>query len=141
MRNCFEAVMEACQALGFTQLFMPSVPPEERDSDGAYWLAMGRELGQFSHQARQYGIALGYHNHNWELRQKEGGNTALELLFDGAADSPLTWQSDVAWLVRGGADPFALLQRYRERVVSVHVKDLAVAGEKLDEDGWADVGS
>ena len=141
LRERFDAVMKACGTLGITQLFMPSVPLEERNSGGAYWSALGRELGQFSCRAKEYGIALGYHNHNWELKQKDGGVTALELLFDGAADSPLTWQVDVAWLVRAGVDPTLWMQRYRDRIVSVHAKDLAPGGERLDEDGWADVGS
>lgn len=141
LRERFDPVMDACRTIGITQLFMPSVPLEERDSGGAYWSALGRELGQFSHRAKEYGIALGYHNHDWELRQKESGVTALELLFDGAANSPLTWQVDVAWLARAGVDPKAWLHRYRDRVVSAHAKDLAPAGEKLDEGGWADVGS
>ena len=116
------------------------MPAAERDSDGAYWRALGQELGQLALRCADAGVALGYHNHHWELQAKEGGRNALEWLFEGAAGTPLGWQVDVAWLVRGGADPLSWLQRYRERVVSAHAKDLAPAGEKLDEDGWADVG-
>ena len=47
----------------------------------------------------------------------------------------------MAWLVRGGAAPELWLRRYRDRLVSAHVKDIAAAGTGLDEDGWADVGS
>jgi sugar phosphate isomerase/epimerase len=84
---------------------------------------------------------LGYRNHNWELKPKDGAATALELLFGDAEGSPLTWQADVAWLMRGGAAPDVWLQRYRNRVVSAHVKDIAPAGTKLDEDGWANAGA
>ena len=140
LRERLPALLAACQTLGFKQLFMPSVPPAERDSDGAYWLALGQELGQLSLRCAAAGVALGYHNHHWELQAKDGGRNALEWLFEGAAGTPLGWQVDVAWLARGGADPLAWLQRYRDRVVSAHAKDLAPAGEKLDEHGWADVG-
>ena len=133
-------ILAACKTLGFNQLFMPSVPPAERDSDGDYWLALGAELGALAQRFAGEGIALGYHNHHWELQPKAGGANALERLFQGAEGSPLTWQMDVAWLVRGGADPLAWMKRAAGRVVSVHAKDLAPAGEKLDEDGWADVG-
>lgn len=141
LRERFDVVAEACKTIGFTQLFMPSVPAAERDSEGPYWQALGRELGGYAKRLAAQGIALGYHNHHWELKTKEGGATALELLFEAAADSPLSWQVDVAWLVRGGADPLAWLKRYTGRVASAHAKDLAPAGQKLDEDGWADVGS
>lgn len=140
LRDRFDAVMEACKTLGFTQLFMPSVPPDERQSPEPYWTSLGRELGRMALRARDHGIELGYHNHNWELRVQADGRTALECLFAGAGKSPLTWQVDVAWLVRGDADPVEWLERYQDRIVSVHAKDLAPAGTKTDEDGWEDVG-
>jgi sugar phosphate isomerase/epimerase len=140
LRERFDAIMAACKTLGFTQLFMPSVPPNERQSVEPYWTALGRELGQLASRAQDHGIELGYHNHHWELKPQSDGRTALECLFAGADDAPLTWQADVAWLVRGGADPVSLLQTHRARLVSVHAKDLAPAGTHLDEDGWADVG-
>jgi sugar phosphate isomerase/epimerase len=140
LRDRFDTIMTACQTLGFTQLFMPSVPPEERASPEPYWTQLGRELGRMALRARDRGISLGYHNHHWELTLQADGRTALDCLFAGAGDAPLTWQADVAWLVRGGADPVALMQQHQTRVVSVHAKDLAPAGTCLDEDGWADVG-
>ena len=42
--------------------------------------------------------------------------------------------------MRGGADPLDWIDRYGARIVAVHVKDIAPAGECADEDGWADVG-
>ena len=140
LRERFDAVMAACKILGFTQLFMPSVPPDARQSVEPYWTRLGGELGQMAVRARGHGIALGYHNHHWELQPQADGRTALECLFAGAGDAPLTWQADVAWLVRGGADPVALMQRHKARLVSVHAKDIAAADTKLDEDGWDDVG-
>lgn len=123
-----DQVIAASRLLGFEQLFMPAVPLEQRDMDGSGWRALGRELGGLATRFAGEGIQLGYHNHNWELKPKDGTKTALELLFAKAEGSPLTWQADVAWLVRGGATPEVLLQRYRNRVVSVHVKDIAPAG-------------
>jgi sugar phosphate isomerase/epimerase len=119
---------------------MPAVPQHQRSMDGAGWTALGRELGEVAHRLKDQGIALGYHNHNWELQPKQGG-TALELLFAAAAGSPLNWQVDVAWLVRGNGDPKQLMARYQPLVVSAHVKDIAPAGKNVDQDGWADVGA
>ncbi len=141
LRERPDALVEACRTLAIDQLFMPAVPPEQRAMAAQGWRALGQELGTLSEWFRGHGIALGYHNHDWELTPKEGGKTALELLFEAAESSPLTWQADVAWLARGGAEPKAWLQRYRDRLTSAHVKDLAPAGQNLDEDGWADVGA
>jgi sugar phosphate isomerase/epimerase len=141
LRERPDAVIAACRALGLVQLFMPSVPAEQRDMDASGWRMLGRELGRLATQFAASGINLGYHNHNWELTPKDGTRTALELVFAEAEGSPLTWQADVAWLVRGGATPEEWLRRYRDRLVSAHVKDIAPAGTALDEDGWADVGT
>jgi sugar phosphate isomerase/epimerase len=135
------AMVRACRILGFDQLFMPSVPPGQRQSEAPFWRALGRELGEIARRMRDQGITLGYHNHNWELEPKDGAGTALELIFEAAEGSPLTWQVDIAWLVRGGVDPKQWMGRYRDRVVSAHVKDIAPAGQNKDQDGWADVGS
>jgi sugar phosphate isomerase/epimerase len=140
LRDRFDTIMSACETLGLTQLFMPSVPPDERQSVEPYWTQLGRELGQMAVRAKDRGIELGYHNHHWELTAQADGRSALDCLFAGAGNAPLTWQTDVAWLVRGNADPVALMQQHKARVVSVHAKDLAPAGTKLDEDGWEDVG-
>jgi sugar phosphate isomerase/epimerase len=141
LRERPEALVDACRTLGIDQLFMPAVPPDQRDMPADGWRALGRELADMAGRLREQGIELGYHNHDWELAPKEGGRTALELLFEAAEGSPLTWQVDVAWLVRGDADPKLWLDRYRGRITSAHVKDLAPSGQNQDEDGWADVGT
>jgi len=141
LREKPDAVLEACRTLGFTDLFMPAVPPEQRDMAAEGWRSLGQELGGMAERFRQQGIRLGYHNHHWELKPKDGDKTALELIFEAAGGSPLAWQVDVAWLVRGDADPKRWIDRYRDRVASAHVKDIAPAGQNEDQDGWADVGS
>lgn len=141
LRERPEAVIEACRTLGCGQLFMPAVPPEQRAMAADGWRELGRELGQMAERLQAQGVQLGYHNHHWELEPKAGDKTALELIFEAAVGSPLTWQADVAWLVRGGVDPKPWLQRYRSRLTSAHVKDIAPAGQNQDEDGWADVGA
>jgi len=62
----------------------------------------------------------------------------MEILLETAPK--IEWEADVAWIVRGKADPIAWFDKYGDRITAVHVKDIAPAGEALDEDGWADVG-
>lgn len=141
LRDSPDAMLEACSLLGLNELYMPAVPGEQRNMDGAGWRALGKELGQIAERFAEAGVALGYHNHDWELAKKEGEETALDLVFDAAGASPLTWQADIAWLARGGADPKAWLVKLQSRLRSAHVKDIAPSGQNLDEDGWSDVGA
>jgi sugar phosphate isomerase/epimerase len=62
----------------------------------------------------------------------------MEIILETAPD--IEWEADIAWIARGKADPEAWFDRYGDRITAVHVKDIARAGECLDEDGWADVG-
>ena len=62
----------------------------------------------------------------------------MELILQ--AGDGIKWEADLAWVVRGGADPLDWLARYGDKVICTHVKDIAAAGTCLDEDGWADVG-
>jgi sugar phosphate isomerase/epimerase len=140
LRERPDVVVAACRILGFDQLFMPSVPPEQRHGSAAFWRALGHELGEIAERMQGQGITFGYHNHDWEFAPKEDAKTALDLIFDAATNSPLAWQVDIAWVVRGGADPKVWMQRYRDRVVSAHVKDIAPQGQNEDQDGWTDVG-
>jgi sugar phosphate isomerase/epimerase len=141
LRERQDRVVGACRTLGFDQLFMPGVPPEQRQGDAPFWRALGRELGEIAERLRDHGITFGYHNHDWELAPKDGVKTALELIFEAVEGRPLAWQVDIAWLMRGGADPKKWMDRYRDRVVSAHVKDLAPPGQNEAQDGWADVGA
>jgi sugar phosphate isomerase/epimerase len=141
LREQPDAVIANSRTLGVDQLFMPAVPVGQRTMAADGWRALGQELGEMSERLRARGLELGYHNHDWELKRVDGAKTALELIFEAAEGSPLTWQADVAWLVRGGVEPKAWLRRYRDRLTSAHVKDIAPAGQNADEDGWADVGS
>ena len=105
LRERPDAVIDACKTFGFTDLYMPAVPPEMRQMDAAGWRAVGKELGDFTERFAKAGIHLGYHNHHWEMDKKDGDKIALELLFEAAGSSGLAWEVDVAWLVRGNADP------------------------------------
>ena len=61
-----------------------------------------------------------------------------DLIFEGGPD--LEWEIDVAWVVRGGADPAAWITKYAPRITAAHLKDIALAGQNANEDGWADLG-
>jgi len=141
LRERPDGILDACAALGCDLLFMPSVPHEERGSPAPYWRALGHELGRLAERFAARGVRLGYHNHAFEMQRQDDGRTALEIIFEAAGASPLLWEADIAWLVRGGAAPKPWIERYRARLVAVHVKDIAPPGQNLDQDGWADVGT
>ncbi len=114
--------------LGASALVIPSLPPatfECRDAirDAAEQLAAAREL------AHGFGLALGYHNHDWEFRARHGSDTAHALLF-AALPLDVFAEVDVYWARVGGCDPAAELRRLGARARLLHLKD----GPALDDE-------
>jgi sugar phosphate isomerase/epimerase len=137
-RGDFDGVVRALKAIGVQTAFMPAVPLGEREQDRAGWERLGSELADYARRMKDHGLRFGWHNHAFELVRLPDGSMPLEWILGENPD--VLWQVDLAWAVRGGQDPAALIERYRDRVASFHVKDLAPEGEAADEDGWADVG-
>ena len=131
---------DAAHVLGITLLIVPALHPPVRPSDAAGWRAIGAEFGRIARRAADAGLRFAFHNHHWEVEKLPDGSLPLDLLLDAGAADGLLWQADLAWLVRGGDDPGTRLNRHRDRLAAVHVKDIAPAGTAEDEDGWADVG-
>lgn len=140
LRQRLNLVAERAGEAGVRQLFMPAVPPDERDGPPESWRQHGEELAGMAETLAVLGLGLGYHNHAWELRSYPDGTRPLDHLFDGARGSKLTWQADIGWLARAQVDPLVWLERYRNRLIALHIKDIAPPDQNLDEDGWADVG-
>jgi sugar phosphate isomerase/epimerase len=141
LRTDSDRVIAAAKEVGVRELFMPAYPDNERGTVAADWRARGAELGALADKFAAEGLALGYHNHFWEFDLADDGRLAIESFFDGAQGTALRWQADIAWIARGGQEPLTWLERYRDILVSAHVKDQAPEGQKLDEDGWCDVGT
>jgi sugar phosphate isomerase/epimerase len=132
------AAVRLCRDLEIGLVIAPAPPPGERDKDAAGWRAFGRELAGIGRIVAGEGLRFGWHNHDFEFRRQPDGSVPMDLILGEAPD--ILWQMDIAWVVRGGADPVAWLAKYAGRVPAVHVKDVAPAGQCADEDGWADVG-
>ena len=69
------------------------------------------------------------HNHQQEFRTKYADpvtgemKSAWQILVENTDPRYVTFQLDVLWATNGGADPVALLNRYGDRIFSLHVKD------------------
>ena len=130
--------IEVAQTLGMEKVIVPWIPAEMHPKDGAGWRALGARLQKMGAPIRAAGLGFGWHNHDFEFRKTPDGVMPQTALFDGGPD--LEWEMDVAWVIRGGADPLTWIAQHGSRITAAHVKDIAPAGENLAEDGWADVG-
>lgn len=138
LEDRFEEAAATASVLGIETLICPFLAPEQRPDDAAGWHALGERLARVGERCRIAGLGFAWHNHDFELAPLADGTIPLRIVFDAAPH--ISWEIDVAWVARGGADPLAWIGEYAQRIRAVHVKDIAPAGEAADEDGWADVG-
>ncbi len=92
--------------------------PYTKFSTGAEWRRHAEELAALRGKFGEYGIKVGYHNHQHELRQHFDGKTPLEFLYDAG----LPFELDVGHVKLAGGDPVAWLKRLPGRVPSIHAK-------------------
>lgn len=133
-----DRVIRIARTLGMDSIYAPYLMPEDRPKDVDGWKAFGARLEKASRPIKEAGFEFGWHNHDFEFIALPDGSLPHDRIFESAPS--LSWEMDVAWVVRGGADPAKFIDAYKDRISSVHVKDIAPAGENEDEGGWADVG-
>ncbi len=138
MRTISTAARRIADALGIKLIACPYLDAEDRPQDAAGWRAFGARLGKIGDTAKKAGMGFAWHNHDFEFKPLADGSLPQKHILDAAPD--IGWEMDVAWVIRGGADPLKWISDYASRIVAVHVKDIAPAGQSANEDGWADVG-
>ena len=128
--------IEIAKRLDIGKVYVPHIKEPERPTDDAGWRAFGQKLAAAGQPLKDAGLVFGWHNHDFELKPTSSGAMPLDLI----AEADLSLELDLGWVLRAGQDPVAWIDKYAGRISAVHVKDIAPAGEAVDEDGWADVG-
>ena len=137
IRTTPQRAIDIARVLELEAVFIPFLLEQERPATAAGWEAFGRVLDEAAKPLQDAGLVVGWHNHAFEFDRVDGV-FPMDLIL--AASDTLMVELDVAWCVKGGADPIPWIKDNRMRIAAAHIKDIAPDGACLDEDGWADVG-
>ena len=85
----------------------------------------------------QNGLSLCYHPHGYEFRPYENG-TLFDYLVKQTDPRYFNFEMDVFWVKHPGQDPVALLKKYPNRFLLMHLKDRK-PGTEGNQNGHADV--
>ena len=130
--------LNIAKKLNLRAVFVPFVELDDRPINAVGWSAFGKRLAQAGKPFQDVGIKFGWHNHDFEFVATDTGELPLDLI--AQADDSLFLELDLGWIERAGLNAVDWINKYGGRIAAAHIKDLALEGECLTEDGWADVG-
>jgi sugar phosphate isomerase/epimerase len=129
-------VIAAATALDMKLVVAPYLEESARPTDKDGWKQLHKVLLGYKERVADAGLSFAWHNHEFEFAPFGDGSCPIEYLLDEDID----FAADIAWIYRANVDPEPWLRRYRGRIPAVHIKDVAAAGDALDEGGFADIG-
>lgn len=126
LRQSLDASLASARTLGQEWVVVPWLDEAERTPEG--YRRVAAELNRFGAAAVDRGLRVGYHNHDFEFEELEGGVRGYDLLLADTDPELVDIELDLFWAVNAGQDPVALFERHPGRFPLCHVKDMADRG-------------
>ncbi len=130
-----KGVLSQYAEIGVRFVAVPYLTPEYRPGTDAFPEVV-KNVEMLGKVAKELGIQLLYHNHDFEFA-KIDGKYALDVLYDTVPAEYLQTELDVCWVNVGGEVPADYIRKYNGRCPVVHLKDFY--GEK-DENMYELIG-
>jgi len=113
--------------IGARFVTVPSIPGQRYPRDEAGFRRAAADLGEIGKRLAAEGLALGYHNHDFEFF-RVGERRGLDILYEETDPAHLRAELDVYWAQKGGVDPAAYIRKLGARCSLVHIKDMGADG-------------
>ena len=117
-----EASMRYCLDIGCAFIVLPWLANEWRTREGMQ--ALAPRLNAIGQRCQEHGITFAYHNHDFEFTRVDG-IYLLDYLLQATDASLVKIELDVYWVAYAGLDPVSYLHTLGNRVVLIHLKDMA----------------
>lgn len=95
--------------------------PKDRAVTSADYARLGKLITEIGKRTADFGVSLGYHNHMGTLGQSPG---EVEQILQAADPRYAKLELDVAHYFQGGGDPVKAIEKYHERLLFLHIKDV-----------------
>lgn len=128
MNKDFEKKAAQAAEIGMKYLICPYVGPQKKMDD---FKKLADKFNQCGVICQKNGIRFAYHNHDYSFVELEGAYPQ-DVMMSITDPATVDYEMDIYWVVTGGADPVAYLQKYPNRFRLCHVKD-RIKGASLEE--------
>lgn len=101
--------------------------PERYRSTAPEWVDyFAKDFETAAKKMRDAGKLLMYHNHDFEFEKMPDGRMFIDVLMDGLPSDLMGFTLDTFWLQAAGCDVIDWLERLKDRIPCVHLKDMTV---------------
>ena len=115
-------VIEENLALGNRHIVVPYLA-EDRRRTAADYQKVAAKLNTLGGTLQSSGLTLCYHNHDFEFQPLDNGQIGEDILLENTDPSLVKAEVDTYWVLKGGQDPVAFIQKHAGRVPLLHIKD------------------
>lgn len=95
--------------------------PKDRVITAADYVRLGKLITEIGKRTADLGISLGYHNHMGSLGEKP---EEVDQILQAADPRYAKFELDVAHYFQGGGDPAKAIEKYHDRLLFLHIKDV-----------------
>lgn len=87
-----------------------------------------KRVNAIAKEAEKRGYTVSYHNHSVEFIRAEGSATVMDILLSEFSEA-VRLMPDTYWLQHGGIDVRDFIEKYKDRISILHLKDMARTAE------------
>lgn len=118
----FDWLMTFSKELGIDSIEVSVIPTISFLKKEKGLTELAEALNRLGERTRAHQIQLLYHHHHYELIQLSG-RLGLDLLIEKTNPNLVNFVADTYWLARSGISPEFYIQKNRERIKGVHLRD------------------
>jgi sugar phosphate isomerase/epimerase len=133
----FERKAAEAAEVGMKYLISPYIGPQKTVDE---YKKFAETFNQRGEVCKKNGIRFAYHNHGYTFTPLEG-QMPQDILMQGTDPALVDFEMDIYWVVTGGADPEAWLNKYPNRFTLCHIKDRMKTAPKEEQEASCDLGT
>ena len=128
----FEKACQDLQSLGCQYMVLAYLQQEERTEKS--YQELPKILEKSATIALKYGIQVGYHNHDFEFKDRVENQSAYDYLLSKTSKN-IVFEMDLYWMYRAEKKPIDYFKKYPKRFPLWHVKDRDSKDQSFSEIG------
>jgi sugar phosphate isomerase/epimerase len=121
-------VIATAKTLGVQYVIVPILTGRSLKDEDAHKIAA--DFNTWGAALKAAGLKFGYHTHGAEMTPSAAGNgeTLFDIIVRETKADLVSYEMDVFWTYQAGQDPVKLINKYPNRWVMLHLKDLRKDG-------------